>query len=187
MSDPELKVKALELSNQHAATPDEIVARATVYHAFLSGANAAGKATPPTGKPGATGAVTNGKPGATAGKPGTPAPTGKPGATAGKGATPPTGKPGAGKPATKAPGGKHTVDEVRGLVRQVSTTEGLGKQSALDILDEEAGVQNVTNLKAEDYDKVYEACVVALNGAGVTLEGSEPNTGDATDDFDPTA
>jgi hypothetical protein len=176
MSDFDPKVKALELANQHIATPAEIVSRASAYHTFLTGAGA--KVTAPAGKPGTTGASPTGKPGAQpTGKP----PTGKPGAQT-------TAKPGAGKPIqpAKAAGGKHTIDEVRAIIRRVSTTDGLGKQSALDILDEEAGVTNVTNLKVEDYDKVYEACVVSLQGAGVNI-GGDGEGGEAADDFDPTA
>lgn len=90
-------------------------------------------------------------------------------------------KAGAGKPAdkaankaaasstpggTKGAGGKHTLDEIRAIIREVATNAALGKQEALNILDEEGGVKNVADLKADNYDKVYEACQVAISNAG---------------------
>ncbi len=157
------KVKALELANHHAASPAEVTARAAAYHTFLTGGKAAvivsAKALPPAGK-----AVT-----APAGKP-VAAAAAKPGATAAK------------QPA-KAAGGKHTIDEVRTLIRAVSAAEALGKEEAVNILDEDGGgVGNVSNLKAENYDKVYEACVSALTGAGVAVPGAEQEAGDEGDD-----
>lgn len=68
---------------------------------------------------------------------------------------------------TKGPGGKHTVEQVRDIVRQVATNASLGKQSASDILDQDGGgVTKVTDLKPENYDKVFEACQVLLSGEG---------------------
>lgn len=123
-------------------------------------------------KPAATGAA-----GATGAKPsasGKPAATGtKPNLAAGKkndkAAAGPSGD-------TKGPGGQTTQDEVRALVRQVTTS--CGKQEALDILDSEGGVQNVSALKPEDYDKVAEACCNAIAGDG---------GGEAGDEADPMA
>ena len=68
---------------------------------------------------------------------------------------------------TKAPGGKFTVDQVRDKIREVATNPGLGRQSASDILDQDGGgVKSVKDLKPENYDKVYEACQVALQSEG---------------------
>ena len=85
----------------------------------------------------------------------------------------------AGPPAgTKGPNGKFTVDQVRDKVREVATNAALGKQSAADILDQDGGgVKRVTDLKPENYDKVYEACQVALQ-----TEGSEPAGAAAPED-----
>lgn len=77
------------------------------------------------------------------------------------------GKPADSKAAsTKAPGGKHTLDDVRAIIREVATNAALGKTEAKTILDEEGGVTNVADLKPDNYDAVYEACQVALNNAG---------------------
>lgn len=111
----------------------------------------------------------------------TPAAAGKAAATA----APAAAKPAAAKPAaaaapTKAPGGKHSSDEVRDIIRKVATNPGLGKQSALDILDTDGGgVTNVTNLKPEHFDAVFDAANALLSAEG---GGDE-----AADDFDPTA
>lgn len=78
--------------------------------------------------------------------------------------TPPKAAGGAPAAAAKAPGGKYTSEQVRDIVKQVATNANLGKQEALTILDEEGGVQNVSSLKPENFDKVYEACQVALQG-----------------------
>jgi hypothetical protein len=70
----------------------------------------------------------------------------------------------AGPPAgTKAPGGKHTIDQVREIVRKVAGD--VDKQSAKDILkDDGNGADKVIDLKPEFYDAVYEACEVLLGG-----------------------
>lgn len=85
-------------------------------------------------------------------------------------------KAGAGKgPAsgTKAPGGKYTIDQVRDLIRQVAAKDGLGKQSAKDVLaDDGGGVEKVTDLKPENYDNVAEACKVLLSNEGNKEEGA---------------
>jgi ribonuclease D len=82
-------------------------------------------------------------------------------------ATPSATKP-AGPPAgTRAPGGKHTIEQVREMIRKVAADKNLGKQSAKDILsDDGGGVEKVLDLKPENYDKVFEACEVLLNGEG---------------------
>lgn len=81
----------------------------------------------------------------------------------------PATKPAAAGPAsgTKAAGGKYTIDQVREQIRAVATNASLGKQSAKDILDQDGGgVTKVVDLKPENYDKVYEACQVALQSEG---------------------
>jgi hypothetical protein len=83
-------------------------------------------------------------------------------------------KPAAAPAPTKAPGGKYTSDQVREVIRKVATNKSLGKQSALDILDQDGGgVQNVTNLKPEFFDAVYEACQALLSTEGQG-EGEDP-------------
>lgn len=68
---------------------------------------------------------------------------------------------------TKAPGGKHTIEQVREIIRKVAADKNLGTQSAKDILqDDGGGVAKVVELKPENYDKVYEACEVLLKGEG---------------------
>lgn len=79
------------------------------------------------------------------------------------------------KAGTKAPGGKHTVEEVREIIRKVAADKNLGKPSARDILkDDGGGVERVLDLKPEFYDAVYEACEVLLGGEGGKPEASEP-------------
>jgi len=84
-------------------------------------------------------------------------------AAASKTTTKPTSGPAAG---TKAPGGKHTVEQVREIIRKVAADANLGKQTAKDILADDGGVEKVVDLKPENYDKVYEACEVALKAEG---------------------
>lgn len=85
-------------------------------------------------------------------------------AAAPKPATKPAAGPASG---TKAAGGKYTIDQVREQIRAVATNASLGKQSAKDILDQDGGgVTKVVDLKPENYDKVYEACQVALQSEG---------------------
>jgi hypothetical protein len=126
--------------------------------------------TPPAG----AGAAGGGKATPAAGNKAAPAGGNKGAAGAGKGTTPPA--------AAKAPGGKFNSEQVRDIIRKVATNPSLGKQSALDILDQDGGgVTNVTNLKPENFDKVYEACQALLSSEG----GNEPDA--AVDEFDPTA
>lgn len=77
---------------------------------------------------------------------------------------------------TKAANGKHTIDDVREILRQVATKPGLGRQSALDILDENGGVDHLNKLKPENFDAVYEAAEVALKGGEASED--EDSTGD---------
>lgn len=66
---------------------------------------------------------------------------------------------------TKAPGGKHTLGQVRDMIRKVAAD--VDRQSAKDILlDDGGGVERCDLLKPENYDKVYEACEVLLHGEG---------------------
>lgn len=82
---------------------------------------------------------------------------------------------------TNAPlGGKYTRDQVREKIREVACNMNLGKQTAWDILDQDGdGVRRVTDLTPENYDPVYEACVVALwecrDGAAPQPEPAHPN------------
>jgi membrane protein involved in colicin uptake len=76
--------------------------------------------------------------------------------------------------ATKAPGGKYNSEQVRDIIRKVATNVSLGKQSALDILDQDGGgVTNVTNLKPEFFDAVFEAAQVVLQGEGSSTPAPE--------------
>jgi hypothetical protein len=78
---------------------------------------------------------------------------------------------------TKAPGGKYTIDQVREKIREVAANKNLGKETAADILDQDGGgVKRVTDLKIENYDKVYEAAAVALQteGAKTTAAPAAP-------------
>jgi hypothetical protein len=95
-------------------------------------------------------------------------PTPNAGSTAGTKTTPP------GPPAgTKAPGGKYTVEQVREKVREVAANPNLGKTTAIDILDQDGGgVKSVRDLKPENYDKVYEACAVAIQTEGGKTQAS---------------
>lgn len=120
--------------------------------------------------------------GATAPKPGNAGATApKPGAA---GATAPktgaAGAKGAPAAATKAPGGKYNSEQVRDMIRKVAANPNLGKQSARDILEADGGgVTTVSEVKAENFDAVYEACQVALSGEGAGAPAEE--------EFDPTA
>lgn len=68
---------------------------------------------------------------------------------------------------TKAPGGKYTIEQVREKIREVASNENLGKETASDILDQDGnGAKRVTDLKPVDYDRVYEACAVAIQTEG---------------------
>lgn len=79
---------------------------------------------------------------------------------------------------TKAKGGKHTIEQVREIIRKVAND--VDKQSAKDILkDDGNGVEKVAELKPEFYDAVYEACEVVLGGEG---KGAAPAV-EEEDDF----
>lgn len=89
-------------------------------------------------------------------------------------------KPGTLPATTKAPGGKHTLGQVRDLIRKVAADKSLGTQSAKDILqDDGGGVERCDLVKPENYDKVYEACEVLLNGEGA----KEPEASSDEDDL----
>jgi hypothetical protein len=76
-------------------------------------------------------------------------------------------KPAGPNASTKAPGGKFSLEQVREKIREVATNPNLGKQSAADILEDDGGgVKKASDLKPENYDKVYEACQVALQSEG---------------------
>ncbi len=86
---------------------------------------------------------------------------------------------GAGKNApaagTKAPGGKHTIDEVREMIRKVASNASLGRETAKEILmDDGGGAEKVPDIKPENYDAVYEACQVALTTEGAGSKAAEP-------------
>jgi phenylalanyl-tRNA synthetase alpha subunit len=78
------------------------------------------------------------------------------------------------KPAgTKAPGGKHTIEQVREMIRKVAAD--VGRQDAKDILlDDGGGVEKVLDLKPEKFDAVFEACQVLLKNEGTTAAAVEP-------------
>jgi hypothetical protein len=86
------------------------------------------------------------------------------------------GAPASGGPAgsTKAKGGKHTLDQVREMIRKVAAD--VGRQDAKDILlDDGGGVERCDALKPEKYDAVFEACQVLLRGeGGQTATAAEP-------------
>ena len=93
-------------------------------------------------------------------------------AAAAKAAAAKTAGPAAG---TKGPNGKFSIEQVREKIREVATNANLGKQSAADILDQDGGgVKKVTDLKPENYDKVYEACQVALQSEGAAPAAAAP-------------
>ena len=149
MSDNTL-TKALELANNLGGNPAEVVARATAYAAFLSGSvvvadtrNAATAKTPIAPAAAA-------KPAAAAAKPAAKA--------AAKAATPAATAP---KPAPK--GGVHGEADVRKLVKAVANHPKLGTTHAANILDEEAGVANVSAVKPEFYDAVYDALAAKID------------------------
>jgi hypothetical protein len=159
MSDNTL-TKALELANNLGGNPAEVVARATAYAAFLSGSvvvadtrNAATAKTPiapaAAAKPAAAAAAAA-KPAAAAAKPAAKA--------AAKAATPAATAP---KPAPK--GGVHGEADVRKLVKAVANHPKLGTTHAANILDEEAGVANVSAVKPAFYDAVYDALAAKID------------------------
>lgn len=105
-------------------------------------------------------------------KPATPKPETK------KEAAPKAPKAGATAPAgTKAADGKHTIEEVRDILKKVAVHEALGRQVAINILDENGGVDHLTKLKPENYDAVYEAAQVELNGAKTAEPAGEDDDG----------
>lgn len=90
-------------------------------------------------------------------------------AAAAKPAGPPSG--------TRAPGGKHTIEQVREMIRKVAAD--VDRQSAKDILlDDGGGVEKVLDLKPEKFDAVFEACQVLLRGEGASTAGPAPEEDD---------
>ena len=82
---------------------------------------------------------------------------------------------------TKAPGGKHTIEDVRDIIRKVASDPALGKAAAADVLtDDGGGAARVTDLKPDKYDAVYEACQVLLSSEGAAT-ADEPE--EAEDDL----
>jgi hypothetical protein len=185
------KVKALELAQQSAGTPDDVVKRAHAYLGFLSGSTAAAPAGAAAGKPAATApaggkpaaAPAGGKPAAAATKPAEGKPTAaatKPAAEGKPAAAPAGGKPAAaGKPAgagatgaavasdTKAPGGTYTYADVVAKLREVQNDPDLGRDKAFAIMaGAGGGVKSVRDLKPVNYDAVVTGCNNALNGEG---------------------
>jgi hypothetical protein len=80
---------------------------------------------------------------------------------------------------TKAPGGKHTLGQVRAIIRQVVDNKSLGFASAKEVLlDDGGGAQKVPDVKPELYDNVFEACQVLLSS-----EGAAGNTAAPEDDL----
>jgi hypothetical protein len=79
---------------------------------------------------------------------------------------------------TKAPGGKHTLGQVRTIIRQVVDNPALGFASAKEVLlDDGGGAQKVPDVKPELYDNVFEACQVLLSndGAGTPAAPADDN------------
>jgi hypothetical protein len=58
----------------------------------------------------------------------------------------------------------------REIIKKVVATDGLGKETAVELLDTEGGVKKISDLKPADYDKVYEAYENEISGgeAGAT-------------------
>lgn len=183
--------RALELANSHIGatpiSPTEVVARAAAYHTFLTGAKATVTNPLANNKPDKAAAAASGTPAQSSG-------TAK-GAAAGKPATTGTkpaagGKPAAGKPAAaamvaaaagnvKGPGGTYTKDQVRDKLREIATTDGLGRDRVYEILKEDGeGVESLSALKPEHFDAVYEGCTNALGGG----EGGD-KSGAVSDDL----
>jgi pyruvate/2-oxoglutarate dehydrogenase complex dihydrolipoamide acyltransferase (E2) component len=156
-----------------------VAAQAITAHVNKSAQTGGGARPTVPAKPAAQQAA---KPVAPAAKPAAPAvkpaaPAAKPAAPAAKPAVKPAAKP--------AQVGQHSLDDIRTIIKKVVATAGLGKETAVELLDTEGGVKKISDLKPADYDKVYEACDGALRG------GEAGATGDAAavefDEDDPTA
>lgn len=165
------KHRALELANIHGGgTAAEVVARASAYHAFLTGSGGGAPSGKPAAKPAAQPATQAAKPAA---------PAAKPAGTAAAKPAPQAAKPAAlaAKPKSAAPPaqvGKYSIDHIRAIIQKVVKAPGLGKQAAAELLDTEGGVKRISDLKPADYDKVYEACENELSGG-------EAGAGETTD------
>lgn len=198
MSDFNPKVKALELAQLGGGTAAEVVARANVYNAFLSGTAApANPANPKAGA--ATGTAANkganatpaGAPKAAAGAPKAAAAAANPKAAAAAGAPKANGatapkangaaKAGAANAQavpgdTKAPGGANTYNDVVAALCRVR--EKINKDEALSILSTDGGgVKSVRDLKPALYDAVVEGCNAALSDEGAPEGSAEFDTG----------
>ena len=78
--------------------------------------------------------------------------------------------------AVKSPTGKYNYGQVRDIVRKVAMDPCLGKESALDVLNQDgSGVRNVSRMMPENLDNVYEACQVLLSCEGASSEGETEN------------
>lgn len=75
------------------------------------------------------------------------------------------------RPSVKAPGGKYDLEQVRHILFKVSMNPSLTRQAALGVLKlAGGGVKNVSSLKPENFDKVYEACQGVLGSDGASAE-----------------
>lgn len=195
MSDFNPKVKALELAQLGGGTAAEVVARANVYNAFLSGTAApanpanpkAGAATPPAAGKGAN--ATGPKAPAAGANPkaaGSPKAAAAGANSKANGATAPkangAAKAGAANAQavpgdTKAPGGANTYNDVVAALCRVR--EKINKDEALSILSTDGGgVKSVRDLKPALYDAVVEGCNAALSDEGAPADtGAEFDTG----------
>lgn len=198
MSDaPNLKIKSLELANQHMGgtviAHDEVVKRAVAYHAFLSGTAAAPSAAKPAAGPAAapkaaaaTPTAVAAKPGAAAAKPGAAIPkpvAAKPGAAAQKPAAA-SGKPAAATPQASDDG--LVMDDVSAALQKVlqaGATKEAGKEAAYKILKDIAGADSVRNVKPDKYAAVIAACGAAAKKPAAKA-AAKPT---AQDDFGATA
>ena len=78
--------------------------------------------------------------------------------------------------AAKTPTGKYNYGQVRDIVRKVAMNLSLGKETAVDVLDQDGGgVTSVSSMLPENLDNVYEACQVLLSGEGASSEGKTEN------------
>ena len=181
-----LKIKALELANQHPSDPELVVKRASAYHAFLASTT--------TEAPAKSAAATPAANNSTAGAKAAPAapPTGKAAPAAGKAAGKAPAPKAAGKaaapganpplppPDTKAEGGKNTFIEMtkalQGVLAAAPDREA-GKVIAYEILKAAGGgVTKSSDVKPALYDAVVIACT-----AKIAKLKNPPQEG--TDDF----
>jgi hypothetical protein len=179
-----LKIKALELANQHNAPPKDVVERAGLYHGFLAGAAPAAGATKGATAGATTTAATNKATtappkGATAGATTTKATTTKATTTA------PKTNPKAATPNKPAATTQQGAPSAEGLVMEdvskalqkvlaAAPDRDTGKANAYKILKDVGGVTSVRELKPALYKAAIDACDKAL---------AAPAGGEAVDDF----